>query len=271
MARPLLLGLLPALLAAAAGPTARAGSPDALAEIRALHERGGVEATRALVPWVQDDEEAVRVAALEALGAVGIRTRVATRAVREAAGRRASIAQRGAALEALGRIGDADDVPRLVDALKGREESLRGVAHGALQQLTGRRSPLDYGRWQRWWRQEEGALQAGVRRALRQLPDAPGPERERLRTLLAETGWTAIRHAEDAVRLWLRASDRTLRSQAYYLAAVLRLGDTASDVESALPYLSTVDGEDGLRALRALGLDARRLAPYWRRRLEGSQ
>ena len=46
------------------------------------------------------------------------------------------------------------------------------------------------------------------------------------------------------------------------------LADLAPDVESALPFVSAVDAEDGLAAARTLGLPAELMPPYWRRRLQ---
>ena len=267
------LGAVLALLAAGllAGPSARAEPTDELAEIRALRERGGHEASERLAELIRDGSEETRIAALRAVAAVGVRSRGLVRVVREVVDRRSPAALRSAVLEALGRIGGAEDVTPLIETLRGPDEALRGAAHRALQALTGRTTALDYGRWHRWWQVDDHKLVAGVRRALRLLPDARGREIERLRAVLARDGWTDLVYTTDAARDWLRARDRTLRTHGFYLAGVLRLGDAASDVGSALPYLTEVDGEDALLAARALGLPADLLAPYWRKRFEGGR
>ena len=268
---PVRLGLGLALLAAgiSGARVARADPAADLAEIRTLRAQGGHAATSRLCELIRSRSEEVRVAALQAVASVGVRSDRTCEAVRRALDEESSPEQQEAALQALGRIGGAADVAVLIETLRGRDEVLRGVAHGALRTLTGRTTPQDYRQWYQWWRREGKTFQSVVRRALAQLPDAEGQERERLRGLLARDGWAEIALVEDAAREWLRAGDRTLRTHAFYLAAALRLGEVVSEIESALPHLSTVEGEDGLRAVRALGLSADLLAPFWRRRLEG--
>jgi hypothetical protein len=267
------LGAVLALLAAGflAGPSARAEPTDELAEIRALRERGGHEASERLGALIRDGSEEVRVTALKAVAAVGVRSRKTTGAAREALHGQASLAQWTAALEALGRVGGGQDVPVLLDGLKAADEQERRAALRALQALSGRKTPQDYRRWYQWWSKHGRWTRAAVQRAIRDLPDAEGKERMRLRTLLARDGWTETDFVEDAASEWLRAGDRTLRTHGFYLAAVLRLADLVPDVESALPHLTTVDGEDGLLAVRALGLSAELLAPYWRKRFESGR
>ena len=111
-------------------------------------------------------------------------------------------------------------------------------------------------------------MQAGVRRALRHLAEADERSQATPRKLIARDGWSVIDYVHDAAQDWLSAGDRRLRSQGFYLAAEYRLADVVPDVESALPYLTNVDGEDGLGAVRALGISPETLAPYWKRRLD---
>jgi len=242
---------------------------DALEEVAALKARGGHVAAHRLRALIETESDPVRRAALEATAQVGLRSKDMGETVRKAVRTAEEPALRAAALGALGRVGDAGDMPALLDALKAADADVQAAGLEAIRELTGRRLSLSYRRCASWWESEEKRMPAGVRRALRELPDAEGKERQVLRETLARDGWAEIRYVKDAAKEWLQAGDRSLRAQGFYLAASLRLGDLVADVESALPYLTGVDGPDGLLAVRALGINPEVLAPYWQRRLEG--
>lgn len=255
----LLLGML-------AGPT-RAGPTEESTEIQRLREQGGHGVTARLTQLAASRLEETRTAALEALAVVGIRTPEVARALDQAAERGAEGSEQAAFFAAIARVGGEHDVALLIDALKGQDQELRGKAHEALRSLTSQRFALNYGRWYQWWRKERPGLRATVRRAVDSLPDADDEGRERYRTILARDGWVDHEHVGVTVADWLSDGDRDVRRHAFHVIASLRLGAVGEEVESALPYLTGIDGEDGLQAVRALGLNPGLLSPYWRKRL----
>lgn len=264
----LVLGLV---LCTGGRPCARAEAEDEPAEVRSLRARSGLAATRGLCRLIRQGDDPIRLAALKALGEIGVRSPGVGDTLREAMDEGRAIEEETAAVVGLGLLGGPEHMPLLIDLLKGPDESLRGVAHLALKKLTGERMRQDYGEWFRWWRKAARAKPAAVRHAILQLPGAEGRKRENLRDVLARDGWIDVEFLEDTVDEWLSDGDRVLRASAFHVVSALRLGGVTSAVESALPHLSTVDGEAGLRAVRALGLSGERLAPYWRRRLEGGR
>lgn len=263
--RAAVLSLVP--LGVFAGPT-RAGPAEDGAEIRTLREKGGHVVTARLGQLAMSRSTETRTAALDALAAVGIRTLPVTRALDEAAERGTEGPEQVAFFAAIARVGGEHDVELLIDALKARDQVLRGKAHEALRSLTGQRFALNYGRWFQWWRKARPGLRATVRHAVGALPAASEADQERYRKILAHDGWVDHEHVGDTVAEWLSDGDRNVRRHAFHVIASLRLGAVTAQAESALPYLSGIDGEDGLQAVRALGLDPTLLSPHWRKRLE---
>lgn len=259
--------VLVALASLLAGIPAYAEPATDLAEIRTLRETGGHTVTARLGRLAESRSEDVRVAALEAIAGVGIRDRSTSRALDEAADRDKTAAEEAAFFRAIARVGGEHDVELLIDALKFHDQTLRELAHEALRGLTGRPFALEYGRWFQWWRKERPGLRATVRTALDRLPGANDADRASYRTTLARDGWVDHEHVSNTVSEWFSDGDRKLRGHGFHVIASLRLGGVASDAESALPHLSGIEGEDALGAVRALGLDASLLAPYWRERL----
>jgi HEAT repeat protein len=72
-----------------------------------------------------------------------------------------------AALQGLGYLGDPRGVPRLLSAVGRRDRAVVAVACGALELLTGHREEPDepgvHARWERWWEENHGRFEDGVR------------------------------------------------------------------------------------------------------------
>jgi len=254
--------------ARAEGESTQTSPQSELAEVCALRVQGGHLAVHRLLVLLRQGGPEVRLAAIDALGRVGLRSEGAASAVRRAL-ETTNLAERRTALRVLGRLGDSRDLEALLGAIHEDDAGLRATAVQGLRDLTGRRLPVSPTRCALWWRSSAKGLRQAVQAALEAVPAA---ESERHVQAAVETlvrdGWVDLVAVTEAARAWLRDSDHGLRAAGFQVAAALRLADLASAVESALPFVSEVDAEQGAAAARALGVDLDLLPPYWRKRLE---
>lgn len=267
--------LVPALLSApcltrwahAADEVASAARQEELAEVALLKQRGGHLAVHRLRALLDVGTPEVRVAALDALAHIGLRSKAVLEGVHRGL-ETTDDAERKTALRALGRLGDGRDLETFLGTLRDEDPGLREAALRGLRELTGRRLPVSPTRCSLWWRSSAKGLRKSLRAALDTVSDGTDRQAEAALVTLARDGWVDLDAVTEAARDWLRATDHRLRSAGFYLAAALRLADLAPDVESALPFVSAVDAEDGFAAARTLGLPAELMPPYWRRRLQ---
>src|SRR5262245_43854016 len=119
----------------------------------ALAARGGHAAAQGLYDLARDSDERVRSAALEGLAEVALRRGDGIDSVR-AAMLASNADVRAAAFCAIAHVGDASDVPALLEALSSDDERTRAAADRALSTLTGISfSSEGAERWREWWRE----------------------------------------------------------------------------------------------------------------------
>ena len=268
----LLLALLPAgaVPARAEDASAQVARQDDLAEAARLEREGGHLAVLRLSALLEADTPDVRLAALDALAHVGLRSEATLKRVRLAL-ETIDTAERKAALHALGRIGDGRDLEAFLGALRDEDADLREAALRGLRELTGRRLPVSPTRCSLWWRSSAKGMRQALRTALDTVPSGTDRQAEAAVETLVRDGWVDLEAVSESARDWLRATDHRLRAAGFRLAAALRLADLAPDVESALPFVSTADAEAGLAAAEALGVPPELLPPSWLRRLRESR
>jgi hypothetical protein len=258
----LLVPGLPAL----ADEAAQVAPQDELGEVALLKTRGGHLSVARLRALLERGTPQVRLAALDALAHVGLRSAAAGRAVRLAL-ETTDVAERKAALRALGRIGDGRDLEAFLGALRDEDAGLRTAALQGLRDLTGRRLPVSPTRCSLWWRSSAKGLRQAVRAALDAVPRATDRHADAARGTLSREGWVELDAVTESAREWLRATDHEIRAAGFHVAATLRIADLASDVESALPFVSQADAAAGHAAAEVLGLPPELLPPVWQRRL----
>jgi HEAT repeat protein len=205
-----------------------------------LWHAGGPAAAKGLVKLSDHASEKVRIEALRGVAHLGLRLRESLKALRACAtDRNAEI--RAAALGVLGRVGDAEDLPTLIDATEDDVVDVRQEAYRALGALSGQHMQWQSGRWESWWAGAKAEMPARLDAAVRTISEHAS-DKDALtdvldaRRLLAQHGWISNDDMIDVARAWLRSSDPALRIQGFDLAAALRLGDLADDVSSTFRY-----------------------------------
>jgi HEAT repeat protein len=91
----------------------------------------------------------VRIAAVTALGRLGISRESVCKPLRELLENKEPHMRREAAL-ALGRLEDIESVAKLIELLEDEHGGVRGNAHWALKRISGLRFPLKHTRWELW-------------------------------------------------------------------------------------------------------------------------
>jgi len=199
-----------------------------------LASRGGYAVAQGLVDLARHRDASVRFAALRGIAEVELRRADQLIWIR-AALRDQDPLVRTAACEAIGRVGDASDLPLLLEGLASDDERARGAAGGAIAKLTGLNLPTgEVLRWNEWWTGAKSWIPAQLDRAIERI-DAGG-ERADLRdarALLGQYAWFDVEKVQGAVAIWLRTLDARHRTEGYRVAAACRLGDLADDVRRA--------------------------------------
>jgi hypothetical protein len=199
-----------------------------------LAERGGSEGVQQLCVLARREDPSVRIAALRGIKAVALRCADAADSVR-AALVDSDADVREAGYEALTRVGDASDVPALLEGLDATDARTRGAVRAAMTALTGLTLPCDdASHWTDWWNGAgivlPGRLDAAIRR-LDRGSDAAGLREAR--RFLAQNTWFDVDKVAKAAKGWLYALDTRHRIEGYRVAATCRLGDLAEDVARA--------------------------------------
>jgi hypothetical protein len=210
------------------------GAADALRVVRALRDAGGVHASVALRELATHRDDAVRVAAIEAAGEIGLRSKGTTVAVRVGLSAREP-GVRAASLRAIARLGDARDVPGLMATLCDEDPAVRAPALAALRGITGVRLSDCARTWDRWWILSRKVVRDRLDVALDALERAPGDAACEV-SAVARYAWVDLPGVENEMRVWLRSPDSARRAAAARVVALARLGDVACDVESVLRY-----------------------------------
>jgi hypothetical protein len=223
--------------------------------VGALRVAGGHAASAGLVVLLGHETDDVKATALEAIAALGLRTERTAIAVRAAA-TSPSKRVRGRAIEALGRVGDGRDVPRLLDGLDGEDPDERSACLRALRTLSGMRMAASPVRWSQWWSKAEPRAQAELQWAAQEMAIAAEAEGdlEAYASTLVRSGWVEILAARDTARTWMQGTETSLRVQGLRLVAALRLADLAPEVASALRFAGNEDAWAAIDAARAIGV-----------------
>ena len=233
-------------------------APEALRAVGRLWHAGGTYAAEALRVLARHADPGVREGALRGLAVLGLRGEAGSRGERGI--RRALTdrdpAVRRAAFEALGRVGVADDVAPLIEGLASPEAEVRSLALRALRTLTGERLTTDPARWAYWWEHARDSLEAQVESALHTLDEqAEELDAAQAWSVLERRAWVAPAAVERRAGVWIAGWDRAQRVQGYRLVVILRSAALAEAVEeSARKDATGPAAEACLAAQRALGL-----------------
>jgi hypothetical protein len=236
---------------------ARLAGPAGLEALaRALGRSGGTASADALTLFLGDRSREVRIAALASTLSVGLRTPDLRDAV-VACTRSLDEAERRAAVEALGVVGDGRDVPVLLDLCAQGSSPDRRAAFRALRALTGARLPYDAPRWAYLWRSLSVRAEQEVPRALDLIAARPDdPATEVSLTLVRTHGWAVLPLVRHVVHGWFTDPDGRLRRNACTVAAALHLADFADAVLQTHRFAlqDEATAEAATAAMRALGI-----------------
>ena len=126
--------------------------------IEVVVKLGGPDARSALERMLRDLEPDVRGAAVGALGTLGQASDAARAELLEILESDREPAVRKQAAITLGRLKEKSACPPLIEALSSDDSGLRANAYWALKAISGRTFPLNSARWREWW-QREGSRQ----------------------------------------------------------------------------------------------------------------
>lgn len=221
-----------------------------------LASRGGYAVAQGLLVLVRHRDAAVRMAALRGIAEVGLRRADGLIWVRKAL-RDTEPLVRSAAFEAIGAVGDASDVPVLLEALASEDERTRLAGGRAITKLTGMNfATEEVARWNDWWKTAKGWIPVQLDRALAKLE--MGGDKSDLRdarVVLAQYVWFDVEKVQGIVAGWLRTMDARHRIEGYRALHACRLGDLADNLRRA-----AVDEDDpaalaiALRSAKRLGV-----------------
>jgi hypothetical protein len=213
--------------------------------VGALRSRRGYASVRALSTLATDTDARVRGAVMYAIADIGLRVADAMYGVR-AARTDESAAVRAAAYAALGAVGDATDVPALLDDLASGDKEVARWAGDALRAITGATLRNSERLWRQWWKDTQQDAVLRLKKAWDVLENGgDATEVSEARVAVDRMAWLDIDGAARRVSEWLDAADAELRCEAYRLAAKLRLGDLAETVRWSLGF----EHEDEVRRL----------------------
>jgi hypothetical protein len=220
----------------------------------ALVSRGGDRCARALARLAVNPDPVIREAALRGLTQARIRAQDVTKVVREARTDE-SPAVRAAAVEALGVVGDASDVPALLRELASEDPVLVGAAYASLRRISGTKLPYRAAVWQQWWEEARTTAPQSLTRELDRIEACKDAGAVGLaRAAAARAAWSDLAKLKDRLTRWMQGGDPRLHAEAYRLAAECCLGDLAEPIRWNLSFEQDDTARTtGLAALKALG------------------
>lgn len=230
--------------------------------VTALSRAGGTAAIQGLATLLRRGDDTVKSAVLAAVNGHTIRTASLLESVRTVFNS-GSLAQRVAAADALGWIGDGTDVRRLVDALSSREAGFAPAAFSALGHLTRAKLALVPALWTSWWATTGARGKDELASALERFDGAvrSGDVAE-VRATIDRWGWIDLERVGEDARRWLSSPDARVRAEACSVVESWRLGDLADEVRAALKYaLEPMLWARSLSAARALGVPLEGIHP----------
>ncbi|MFM8980486.1 MAG: HEAT repeat domain-containing protein [Planctomycetia bacterium] len=219
-----------------------------LAAALRLAHAGGPYAARALRELLESPEARVRRMALDGIRQAGLRTRGTSSDDRELARalRDDDPELQRLAVEALGRVGLAEDVESLVAALESESGPMVLAAEHALAVLTGASQGSTAGRWASWWQRNREPLTRAVALALDELEEearvvpegeegaqALVAQEQQAWALVERDAWLLLPDVANRARSWMTQGEVAGRVRGYRLAAALRSLDLVGDLERA--------------------------------------
>jgi hypothetical protein len=233
---------------AALGPTPSADAVQSLArkalfadETPALRfagtmsARGGYACAAGLRPLVRHRSPDVRIAALRGIARLryrGVDEMDAIRALRDDN----ESAVRTAAYAALGAVGDAADVPSLLDAAESADAGVSSAAFSALRELSGVRMRFKAPLWRQWWKETEERVPAEVLTALAAIENGRDVEALDAHAVVARGAWVRLREVQNRAAACLCSERVEQRRGGYRLVADLRLYSLAEPLAAALVW-----------------------------------
>jgi HEAT repeat protein len=227
-----------------------------------LARTGGCRSLPQLRDLLRHEEVAVRTAALRAAQRIGLRQATLSSGIREAAADPA-VEVRVAAIEAMGAVGSGADVSVLLAALEDEDGRIRSAAFDAIQRLSGTKMTPSARRWRAWWgkAQSQGlqALERGLDAVEAGEPACATAARAR-RDAMLRWGCIDPRRVTARVETWLESDDPELQEEALHLVAGLRLGETERAVRRALPTAARQHAELARDVAALLGIPVEAVA-----------
>jgi hypothetical protein len=222
--------------------------------IGALWHARGPAASWGLVAMTGHDAPAVRVLALDGVARAGLRADATIRAVRRML-RDDDKAVRIAALRALGRVGDAGDVDDLLAAAAAKDPDVRTAGFRGLEALTGQAIRRDVTLWEEWWAEAQPSTAAALAAAIDRAASGDADVRAGARREVARTAWIDVPLVTRTARTWIRSSEPEVRADGFHLFAAARLAEEATEVAGGLRYERHPETWDAaFAAAEALGL-----------------
>ncbi len=227
----------------------------ALRVVALLSGRGGAASAMGLARLARHLEPPVREAAFLAMAHLRLRFEDAAAAVR-AARDDDDPSVRAAAFTALGAIGDASDVPSILEALSCPEKDVAAAAYEAIRSISGARLPYRPECWRQWWEETRTKAAPAAGRSLTQIESGGSPEALDLaRTTIERNCWSDVQAVQARLEAWLDSTDPRMRLEAYGLIAKCRLATLADRVTFSLRFVTEpAELEAGRDCAAALGV-----------------
>lgn len=153
----------------------------------------------------------------------------------------------GAAITALGVLGDGTDVPLLLSLTQAPERSLKKEAFNALRKLSDTVIPNVLARWSWWWKGRRARAKRLVAAAIEafdeeisfedeEAAEAHDRELARHEAVLLRDAWIVLPLVREEMRRWLRRSSPAQQVLACQLIARMGLTDLLKAVRSVKRY-----------------------------------
>lgn len=230
------------------------GTPDPAELALELGAAGGHAAAEGLTELLTRGGRQVLVPAFEAAGRVGLRYAPLAQILRRVASEQEAEVL-VAAIDALGRVGDGSDAPRLLRLASAESPHVRAAAFRALRALAGTPVPPVASRWRWHWQTIDRRAKTDLMTAIHAVEANPRSDdmSRHLQTIRAY-GWANLPVIHETAYAWLVGADRELRRLGCWIVGELRLADHVQLIENT--YRLAQRGalrEEAARALQALG------------------
>jgi HEAT repeat protein len=230
-------------------------SDAALAVVDTLAAHGGYAAVQGIRRFLDHSDPFIRAAALRATAALRIRLAEGMYAVRNARSDGDPDVVL-AAYQAIGAVGDASDVPTLLEAMASEDRVAVVAARDALRAMTGLRHPYRVKLWRQWWRETQELEAPRLPKALDLLVTSADPgDVEDARAVIERNAWLDVANTRERLETCFGSGDERVRAEAYRLAGRLRFGDLAEPLARTLRFERDRAAWDaGVAAAKELGV-----------------